>query len=168
MGDLFSQLGVNIGALIAQGVNFLVVLVVLTFFVYKPLMRVVDTRRQTIEKGLADAALADTRLTQIGEKESAVLAAAERTALGVVKQAEAQGVEVARGVVGKGEERAAVIIKEAKTLAERYKAEEMASLEREAVALVKSAIIKTVELAPKNVDEKLINEAMKSIRKARA
>ena len=78
MSLLFSQLGISWGALLAQGTNFLIVLVVLWYFVYRPLARIVDERRVKIEKGLADAKEADDRLGQISEKERAVLIEAEK------------------------------------------------------------------------------------------
>ncbi|HEY4493144.1 MAG TPA: ATP synthase F0 subunit B [Candidatus Paceibacterota bacterium] len=168
MSELFSELGISLPALISQGVNFLIVLVVLTVFVYKPLAKVVDERRKRIEQGLEDAKQAELKLSQIAEKEKRVLAEAEKTALVLIKEAEGKAAGRSRELIEIGEKRAAGIVKEGKTLAQRQAAEEMASLQKEAVNFVKQAIEKTVELDPDKIDEKLIDQAVKLLRKKAA
>lgn len=161
MDRLFSQLGISLPALLAQGFNFLVVLVTLTIFVYRPLVKIVDERRNRIEEGLENARQSDVRLAQIGEKEKHVLAEAERAALSVIKDAESSAVERAREIVEQGEKKGSAILKEAHTLAARQTAEERAGVHAEAVAFIKLALTKTVELDPKHIDEKLIDQAVK-------
>ena len=168
MSELFSELGISLPALISQGVNFLIVLVVLTVFVYKPLAKVVDERRKRIEQGLEDAKQAELKLSQIAEKEKHVLSEAEKTALVVIREAEDKAADRSRELIEAGEKRAAGIVKEGKTLAQRQAAEEMASLQKEAVNFVKQAIEKTVELDPDKIDEKLIDQAVKLLRKKAA
>jgi|SRR3989338_626434 len=168
MSELFSQLGISLPALLAQGFNFLVVLVVLTFFVYRPLAKIVDERHRRIEDGLKHAKQADLLLAEIGEKEKHVLSEAEKIALSVIKEAEGKADERVKELVTEGEKKAAAIIKESRTLGERRAAEEWVSLEREAASFIKVAIAKTVELDPKHVDEKLIERAVLVLRRARA
>ena len=168
MSELFSELGISLPSLISPGVNFLIVLVVLTVFVYKPLAKVVDERRKRIEQGLEDAKQAELKLSQIAEKEKRVLAEAEKTALVLIKEAEGKAAGRSRELIEIGEKRAAGIVKEGKTLAQRQAAEEMASLQKEAVNFVKQAIEKTVELDPDKIDEKLIDQAVKLLRKKAA
>ena len=52
MQELFHSLGIDWKLLLAQGTNFLVVLIVLTFVLWKPLIRVLNERRKKIEAGL--------------------------------------------------------------------------------------------------------------------
>ena len=53
-----TALGVNLPALVAYLVNFLILLGILTFFAYKPLLRVMDQRGERIRESLAAADLA--------------------------------------------------------------------------------------------------------------
>lgn len=168
MSELFSQLGVSLPALLAQGFNFLVVLLVLTFFVYRPLGKIVDERRKKIESGLEHARQADLRLSQISEKEQEVLHEAEKSALVLIKSAEGEANEKAKVIIAEGEKKGASLVKEAKTLATRRTAEEWVTLEREAREFVKVAISKTVELEPGYIDEKLIDQAVRTLRNTRA
>lgn len=53
--ELLQKLGVDWKLLIAQIVNFAVLLAVLSLFVYRPLLRVIDERRERIRKSVEDA-----------------------------------------------------------------------------------------------------------------
>ena len=54
MGGL-SDLGINLPALIAQLVNFTILLGLLYLFAYKPIMRMLDERSRKIKEGMEQA-----------------------------------------------------------------------------------------------------------------
>jgi F-type H+-transporting ATPase subunit b len=54
-------LGINLGYLISQIVNFTLLAVLLYFVAYKPILRMLDERSARIKKGLDDAELASKR-----------------------------------------------------------------------------------------------------------
>lgn len=53
--ELLQKLGVDWRLLLAQIVNFTILLTVLTLFVYRPLLRLIDERRERIRKSMEDA-----------------------------------------------------------------------------------------------------------------
>ena len=53
--ELLSKLGIDWALLIAQIVNFSILVGVLSFFVYKPILNVIDARREKIRKAMEDA-----------------------------------------------------------------------------------------------------------------
>lgn len=53
--ELLSKLGIDWKLLIAQIVNFTILLGVLTYFVYRPLLNLLDARRERIRKAMEDA-----------------------------------------------------------------------------------------------------------------
>ncbi len=53
--ELLAKLGINWQLLLAQIVNFVIVLGVLTYFVYRPLLDLIDRRRERIAKAMEDA-----------------------------------------------------------------------------------------------------------------
>ena len=55
MGEAFSALGINLPQIIAQIVNFAILLVILRFTLYKPILGMLDARRQRISEGLNSA-----------------------------------------------------------------------------------------------------------------
>ena len=55
MGDTIKTLGIDLPKLIAQLVNFGIVLVVLWKFAYKPILAMLDQRRDKIAESMANA-----------------------------------------------------------------------------------------------------------------
>lgn len=53
--ELLSKLGIDWKLLLAQILNFAILLGVLTFFVYRPLLTLIDARRERIRKAMEDA-----------------------------------------------------------------------------------------------------------------
>jgi hypothetical protein len=67
-------------------------------------------------------------------------------------------------LVGAAERKASEVLAEAAKTAERKKQEELDVLLKEASAIVKAALVKTVELDPTKVDEALIRRATDAVR----
>ena len=70
--EALANLGIDWKLLLAQVVNFVVVLLVLRRFAYQPMLRLLDERTHKIEKGLADAESATRKLGEMETKEKAV------------------------------------------------------------------------------------------------
>ncbi len=65
--ELITKLGIDTSMLIAQLVNFVVLIAVLSFFVYKPVLRVLDDRRERIRKSMEDAKAIENQKREIDE-----------------------------------------------------------------------------------------------------
>jgi len=106
-------LGINVGFLVVQIINFLIVFVVLRSWVYKPIVGLLEKRRETIAKGLEDARIASEARAN-AEKEAEKLLSDARTkaaqeAREATLRAEQQGKEVlaaAEAKAGKAREKA--------------------------------------------------------------
>ncbi len=66
------KLGINLGYLIVQILNFAIIMVVLRAWVYKPLMNMMQKRQELIEKGLEDARVA-AEARENAEKDAAAI-----------------------------------------------------------------------------------------------
>lgn len=110
MHDLFEAFGINWKLLIAQAVNFGIVLVALTYFLYKPVMKTLDERRKVVAKGVEDADVAAKKLeaadgealsrVQNADKEAGEIVTAARSAANdektkIINDAEARAVAIA-------------------------------------------------------------------------
>ena len=78
--EALANLGIDWKLLLAQVVNFVVVLLVLKRFAYQPMLKLLDERTAKIEKGLVDAESASRKLSEMEMKEKAVLADARTEA----------------------------------------------------------------------------------------
>ena len=164
MSELFSQLGIDWKLLLAQGVNFVILLIVLTKFVYKPLMKMVEERRKKIELGIKGGEKAEQIIKQAEQEKTGIIKEADTQAVAIISEAEKTAQKKAQEIGLQADKKAQNTLRETMLLAERKEKEEMERVSAEAKRLVKEAIIKTVQLKPEQVDEKLIEEAVRGLR----
>src|SRR3990172_3790661 len=81
-------LGFNLPALVAQLINFTLLLVLFSVFLYKPLMRVMDERRKRIEEGLEASDEAKRRLSQTEQEGGKEGDKARQEGQGLITQAQ--------------------------------------------------------------------------------
>ncbi|MGC1378967.1 MAG: F0F1 ATP synthase subunit B [Anaerolineales bacterium] len=105
------KLGINLGLLIIQILVFIIVILTLTAWIYKPLVELLEKRRKAIAQGLEDARAA-------GEAR----AGAEKEAGGIIAEAQVK----ASKIVQEATERAEVAGRDVKAAAEAQIAEERA------------------------------------------
>ncbi len=81
------KLGINLGYLIVQILNFAILLVVLRAWVYKPLMKMMQKRHETIEKGLEDARVAAEARENAEKDASAIISEAQAKTAQMIREA---------------------------------------------------------------------------------
>src|SRR3989344_5353626 len=147
MQELFSQLGIDWRLFLSQAANFLILLAVLRFFAYKPLLKLLKDRRQKIEEGLRKSDEADRRLGEVNQMAKDRLKDADREALGILRETEEKAKKLEEELLAQAKDKA----EEAKR-----------TMRAEAAALVKAALVKAVELDPKKIDDALVEQAVKA------
>ncbi|HBI50496.1 MAG TPA: ATP synthase F0 subunit B [Candidatus Moranbacteria bacterium] len=151
MNELISTFHIDIKLIIAQLVNFAIVLFVLKRYAYGPMMKLMNERSEKIEKGIADAEESQKRLAEITQKEKEVLVEARKTAQEIVAKAEA--------VAAANKEE---IVVEAKAQAEKILADSAKKIELEKNQMmqeVKGQIAELVVAATRKlIDEKMTSE----------
>lgn len=85
--EVLHKLGIDWKLLIAQGVNFLILLYILKRFVYKPMLAFLDERAGKIESGLQNADAANKRLIEAEKEHKKLLADAQKEARSIVEEA---------------------------------------------------------------------------------
>ena len=83
-----SALGFNLPALIAQLINFLLLLIVFRVILYKPLLRILDERKKRIQEGLDASDEAKRRLSQTEQEVAKELEKARQEGQGLIAQAQ--------------------------------------------------------------------------------
>lgn len=161
--SFITQLGIDWKLLLSQAVNFLLLLIILRMFVYKPILNVLKKRREKIEEGLAKAQEADVRLKEVDGISKKKIKQAQDEAINIIKAGEQKGKEVEINLMEKAKEKEMMYMKKVDSEVESKKAEAEKEIRKEAAAFVKKALIKTVELDPSKVDEALIKKAVEQI-----
>lgn len=164
MSELLSQLGIDWHLLLSQAVNFFLLLVVLRIFVYKPLIKLLRERRQRIEDGLMKAKEADIRLHESEERGKEKIKAAEVEAVRIIKRTEDEARELEAKRLHEIKQREAAELANAAAALRAKEDAARREMEKEAAALVRRAIVRTVELAPEQVDDTLIARAVKEMK----
>jgi F-type H+-transporting ATPase subunit b len=144
-------LGIVPGIVLAQCLNFLLLILVLRVIAFKPLLKVLDQRKERIAKGLEDAHKAEARLANIEADYSKRMDEARAEGQKTVAELTANAEKQAQAIIAKANEDAARIKVQAQeeALLERNKA--LADLRSQVVALSMAAANKLVGEA---LDEK--------------
>lgn len=167
MNELLHQFGVDWKLLIAQAVNFFVLLLVLWKFAYKPIFEVFRTRRESIAQGLRDAEEASQRLTQADKIGEERIASARAEALGIVNQAEALGRTRKEEILQEAADKGDAVLANARRSAmeERLKAEE--AFYKDAEDLLRKGMERIlVVLPPEARDRELTRRAIAALKTA--
>ncbi|MDO8514849.1 MAG: F0F1 ATP synthase subunit B [bacterium] len=131
MGELFATFGVDWKLLVIQAVNFGLLLSVLTYFLYKPILKIIDERREKIAEGVRTAEAASRRLAEAKEEGEGIVGTAAREAEGLVASARSRADEKGSEIMKVAEARAAATIKEAAERAEEAKRQALKESEHE-------------------------------------
>lgn len=92
------KLGLNLGFLLVQIISFLIIMVVLRAWVFKPLQGSLQKRRETIDKGLEDARIAAEARENAEKDASSILAEAQTSAAQIIREAKEKAEVTARDV----------------------------------------------------------------------
>jgi F-type H+-transporting ATPase subunit b len=161
--EILAKLGVDKWLLLAQGVNFIVLLLVLTRFVYRPFIRHLDERAARIEGGLTHAREAEERLKAAASEQAAVLRAAAVEAKGIVADAAKRAKEYEAAEVKAVETRIEKMLADGETRL----SEEKAKLIREAKSEVEAMVVSLTESVLRTkLDAKADAELIQKIIKA--
>lgn len=123
--EIFKDFGVNPILLVAQIINFLIVLFLLKRFMYKPVLDVLKKREEQIKNGLKDAQDAEKKLLDAEEKEKQIIHKAKESAEKIISGAKSEAAEIrtfAEESAKKESEKILVLARE--TIAQEEKAAE--------------------------------------------
>ena len=109
------QLGINPIFLLSQIVNFAVLAILLRVFAYKPILNMLDKRRERIEKGLEDARLAEEARANAETERQKILDGARAEAQGIVAEANQRGETQAANIIEESKTQAQAVLEEARS-----------------------------------------------------
>jgi F-type H+-transporting ATPase subunit b len=156
-----ADLGINLPVLVAQLVNFTILLVVLRLFAWGPLTKMLDERREKIRESLAAADEAKASVAESGRQAQDQLDAARREGQQLIAQAQdiANRIQADARTQAQSESEAALTRARAEIQLERDTA--IADLRREFADLTISAAEKVIGGSlDRTAHKRLIDEAL--------
>jgi len=124
-------LGINLGYLISQIVNFGLLALLLYVVAYKPVLRMLDERSARIQKGLEDAEMASKRAGEMEQEFQRQMAQARKEGQEIIAQATQASDRVRQEILDKAHEDARSMVDKAKEEIDRERAQAMNELRRE-------------------------------------
>lgn len=146
MNQLFAAFGIDWRLLLINLFNFGLLLAALWYFLYGPLTKMLEERRQKVIEGVDAARDARHRLEEIERSRAAMLAAAGKEADEVLSQARLAAAAKERELLGASEASAAALLREAEAQAKE--------LEREAIEKSKQEVAKLIVLGMEKMAHK--------------
>ena len=158
-------LGINLGYLLVQVFNFLIIFAILAAWMYKPLLNMMQQRRETIAKGLEDARIASEARENAEKEAEEILAKAQQEAGKIVREATERGEQVRVEIKEAAETEIVKIREDAAVDAQQEKEKVLGDLRGQVAALSIAAAQKVIG---ESLDEKrqraLINDFFSGIK----
>ena len=161
-------LGINGGYFLVQLINFLIIVVVINTWVVKPVVGLLEKRREAIAQGLEDARVAAEARENAEKEAEKVLADAQLKANEVVREATTRAEDAARDLTNAAEAEAQRIRETARTEAEQEKVRVLGDLRGQVAALAMAAAQKLVgDALDENRQRTLISEFFSGVKSGR-
>ena len=149
--DILNKLGVNLGYLLVQIVNFAIMLIILRAWAYRPIVKMLENRRNTINQGVEDARVAaDARKNAEGDAKK-IIDEAKTKASDIMHEATQQAEDIMREIKAMAEKDADQTRKAAISHMESERETMLADARGQMAALAISA---TQKLIGESLDEK--------------
>lgn len=145
------KLGISLGFLIVQILNFAIIMVVLRAWVFKPIMGVLEKRKATIARGLEDARIAEEARANAEAEATKITTEAQVKAAEIVREATDRAESVGHDLRTSAEAEIAKLRETAKVEMEQERTRMLGELRNQVVTLSISAAQK---LLGESLDEK--------------
>lgn len=163
MKEFVKQFGIDWRLLVSQAVNFFVLLTILWYVLYKPLLSILAARKRRIEEGLIRADEAEKRLGEVQEIAKEKIGNAEKQAITILRSAEEAAKMREASLLESAREKGEVLLRQAVGSIEAEREKMRREVYEEAAALVRGAVAKIVEIKPNEIDAALVEKAVKKL-----
>jgi F-type H+-transporting ATPase subunit b len=145
MEQIIETFGIDWKLIVVQLFNFGLLLVVLWYVLYRPLVALIEKRRTQIIESVAHAERAEAAMKDAGAKRAEIIAAAGKEAEGIVADARTAGKEVAADIQQKAQEAYERTLAEAEMKGEELKRHALQKSKEEIAQMVVLGVAKTMK-----------------------
>ena len=151
IGAVAGQFGLNGTMFAAQLVNFLIVMIILWAFVYKPVTRMLEERSEKIEKSMKQADEIEKRVTEIEKERDNVIVDARKEAQGIAEKAQKDSVVRGDEMIAAAKREVERVISKGKRQLSEEKSEMLREMRKDVVDIAMKAAARIVQ---DSIDEK--------------
>lgn len=165
MSELISQLGIDWRLLLAQAVNFLLLLWVLKRYAFGPLQRFLAKRSHDIEVGLENAQKAAEEREELKEVRNRISLKAQREAETILQEARQKGAKEHDEIMKRAEEKVRVLVDKTRAELVNEKEKMMQEARRDLAGLAMMAASKLLERkVDEPTDREIVERALREIK----
>lgn len=167
--ELLQNLGIDWRLLIAQLINFVILLAVLYKFLYKPVLKLLHDRSARIEEGLKNADNAEAKLKEASAAYEGKVLEARGEAQKIMETAKKEGEKIKAEVVAAAQKESEKIVASGRSRLNAEKEKMMREAEDELADLVEHATEHVLgQVVTPEIDKQLVEQAVKKVRIGRA
>lgn len=156
-----AKLGINIPSLVAQIVNFVILLTLLYLFAYKPILKMLDKRSEKIKESMDQAEKIKQQTVQTEEQIKAQLEASRKEGQALITQASQMGDKLKEEARKEARQEAEALIARARAEIQREMEDATDALRREFADLAIKAAEKVINQSlNKESHQKLIDDVL--------
>jgi F-type H+-transporting ATPase subunit b len=130
------ELGIDVKLLIGQVINFLILLFLLTYFAYKPIVKMLNDRREKIAEGLENAKKIKEDLANTEKRVAEIIDGAEKKSAKIIEESTKAANQQKEEIVALAKNQADKEIEKAKIAINQEKDAAKKSLEKDIIDLV--------------------------------
>jgi F-type H+-transporting ATPase subunit b len=161
MGELLSELGINLPSFIAQLVNFLILFGLLYLVAYKPILKMLDERSNKVKSSLEQAEVIRAQAEKAQEDFKVQIAEASKQGQLVIERAAKTGDEIREKAKAEAQVEAEALITRAKAEIRRERDEVIDELRKEFADLTILAASKVIgKSLDKTAHREMINQVL--------
>lgn len=157
---LISALGLDVRILLAQLLNFAILIFVLWRFAYKPVFNILEERRAKVIKGLKDGEEAEEKLLAATERQKEIIAESRKEANLIIEEAKKKAEIRYQEIIAKSKTDLQLIINEEREKIAAEKGQMVREVKQETARLIALALEK---ILAEKIDEKKDGELIARI-----
>lgn len=135
MEQLIEAFGIDVKLITVQIINFVILMGLLSYFLYKPVLKVLNDREEKIKQGISDAEAAAQSKAEADTEKRAILTSAHKDAEEVNARAKVAADQKTADILAVAEEKAAGVISAAEKKSVDLKAQALKESEAEIAKL---------------------------------
>jgi len=162
--EILTSLGIDPAVMLAQAVNFFALLAILTFFIYKPVLKLLDERKERIIKAEENAQLVEDKLARVEELTQKELHKAQEKAAEIIAASKASAAEQGEKLIENAKEKVGKIVEEGRAVIAKEKDDAARQIQAEVSKIVTLATEKLLKREVQAEDQaKFVEEAVTEI-----
>lgn len=166
MHDLITQFGINWQIIVAQMVNFTILFLVLRKFVYKPLIDLLDKRRETIEEGVRLKDSASKEFQKAQHEGQQIITQSRLDAKYIIEETRNKAKDLESQLTEDAKQKSEDLLQQGRKSLERERAQIAEQINADSEDFLKKAlktILSKTEIS--DTDQKAINQGLQELKK---